>query len=243
MCTTGSRLPAASRGASHRTRGTGHGTCSCSTRGTAMQAQDGTQDRTAMITVATLTAMVVGSMVGAGVFSLPSRFAGETGVLGALISWLVAGTGMLMLAFVFQRLAIRKPDLDSGVYAYAKAGFGEYLGFFSAFGYWASACVGNVTYWILIMSTLGAVLPVLGDGDQPRRHRRQGAAHRRVRAPRGLPARPAGARRELPGLRDHRPALRAGPRHHAGDRLRLPRRRGRERLLAARAAPCSSAPG
>jgi arginine:ornithine antiporter/lysine permease len=72
---------------------------------------------------------------------------------------------MLMLAFVFQRLAVRRPDLDAGVYAYAKAGFGEYLGFFSAFGYWASACVGNVTYWVLIMSTIGAIAPALGDGD------------------------------------------------------------------------------
>ncbi|MFF8964525.1 basic amino acid/polyamine antiporter [Streptomyces globisporus] len=119
----------------------------------------------AKLTLPTLTAMVVGSMVGAGVFSLPSRFARETGVAGALIAWAVAGTGMLMLAFVFQALAVRRPDLDAGVYAYAKAGFGEYLGFFSAFGYWASACVGNVTYWVLIMSTVGAVAPVLGDGD------------------------------------------------------------------------------
>ncbi|MGW8488565.1 basic amino acid/polyamine antiporter [Streptomyces sp. NPDC055886] len=119
----------------------------------------------AKLTLLTLTAMVVGSMVGAGVFSLPSRFAQETGVAGALIAWAVAGTGMLMLAFVFQTLAVRRPDLDAGVYAYAKAGFGEYLGFFSAFGYWASACVGNVTYWVLIMSTVGAVAPVLGDGD------------------------------------------------------------------------------
>lgn len=119
----------------------------------------------AKLTLLTLTAMVVGSMVGAGVFSLPRRFAQETGVAGALIAWAVAGTGMLMLAFVFQTLAVRRPDLDAGVYAYAKAGFGEYLGFFSAFGYWASACVGNVTYWVLIMSTLGAVAPVLGDGD------------------------------------------------------------------------------
>ena len=117
------------------------------------------------LTVGTMTAMVVGSMVGAGVFSLPARFAQQTGVLGALIAWTVAGTGMLMLAFVFQTLAVRKPDLDAGVYAYAKAGFGEYLGFFSAFGYWASACVGNVTYWVLIMSTLGAVAPALGEGD------------------------------------------------------------------------------
>ncbi|MFF5932369.1 basic amino acid/polyamine antiporter [Streptomyces sp. NPDC012508] len=117
------------------------------------------------LTLLTLTAMVVGSMVGAGVFSLPRRFAQETGVAGALIAWAVAGFGMLMLAFVFQTLAVRRPDLDAGVYAYAKAGFGEYLGFFSAFGYWASACVGNVTYWVLIMSTIGAVAPALGDGD------------------------------------------------------------------------------
>jgi arginine:ornithine antiporter/lysine permease len=119
----------------------------------------------AKLTLPTLTTMVVGSMVGAGVFSLPRLFAQETGVAGALIAWAVAGTGMLMLAFVFQRLAVRRPDLDAGVYAYAKAGFGEYLGFFSAFGYWASACVGNVTYWVLIMSTIGAIAPALGDGD------------------------------------------------------------------------------
>ncbi|MGP3632528.1 basic amino acid/polyamine antiporter [Streptomyces sp. 24-1644] len=119
----------------------------------------------AKLTLLTLTTMVVGSMVGAGVFSLPRRFAQETGVAGALIAWTIAGTGMLMLAFVFQALAIRRPRLDAGVYAYAKAGFGEYLGFFAAFGYWASACVGNVTYWVLIMSTIGAIWPALGEGD------------------------------------------------------------------------------
>jgi arginine:ornithine antiporter/lysine permease len=114
---------------------------------------------------AVLAAMVVGSMVGAGVFNLPGRFASATGVVGALIAWGIAGAGMLMLALVFQSLAVRKPDLDAGVFAYAKAGFGEYLGFFSAFGYWASACVGNAFYWILIGSTLGAVFPALGKGD------------------------------------------------------------------------------
>ncbi|MEU4744929.1 basic amino acid/polyamine antiporter [Actinosynnema sp. NPDC023658] len=113
----------------------------------------------------TLTAMVVGSMVGAGVFSLPRNFAQATGVLGAAIAWAVAGVGMLMLAFVFQTLAVRKPELDAGVYAYAKAGFGEFPGFFSAFGYWASACVGNTSYWVLIKSTLGTVIPGLGEGD------------------------------------------------------------------------------
>jgi arginine:ornithine antiporter / lysine permease len=119
----------------------------------------------AKMTLPTLTAMVVGSMVGAGVFFLPARFAGSTGVAGAIIAWLVAGTGMLMLAFVFQTLAIRKPELDSGIFAYAKAGFGDYIGFNSAFGYWASACVGNTFYWVFIMATIGAAFPVLGDGD------------------------------------------------------------------------------
>src|SRR5262245_54733031 len=117
------------------------------------------------ISLLTLAAMVVGSMVGAGVFNLPSRVAREAGVAGALVAWLIAGVGMLMLAFVFQTLAVRKPNLDSGVYAYAKAGFGQYLGFFSAFGFWASACAGNTFYWVLIMSTIGAIAPALGEGD------------------------------------------------------------------------------
>jgi arginine:ornithine antiporter/lysine permease len=112
-----------------------------------------------------LTAMVVGGMVGAGIFSLPRTFANATGPFGAVIAWLIAGTGMYMLARVFQSLAERKPDLDAGVFAYAKAGFGDYPGFLSAFGYWIGSCIGNVSYWVLIKATLGAFFPVFGDGN------------------------------------------------------------------------------
>lgn len=112
-----------------------------------------------------LTMMVVGGMVGAGIFSLPRTFAGATGPIGAVIAWLIAGTGMYMLARVFQSLAERKPDLDAGVFAYAKAGFGDYPGFLSAFGYWIGSCIGNVSYWVLIKSTLGAFFPVFGEGN------------------------------------------------------------------------------
>jgi len=114
---------------------------------------------------AQLTAMVVGGMVGAGIFSLPRTFAGATGPLGAVIAWLIAGTGMYMLARVFQSLAERKPELDAGVFMYAKEGFGDYPGFLSAFGYWIGSCIGNVSYWVLIKSTLGAFFPVFGDGN------------------------------------------------------------------------------
>lgn len=113
----------------------------------------------------TMMGMVVGSMVGAGIFSLPATFGNATGPFGAIIAWLIAGLGMLMLAFVFQTLAIRKPDLDAGIFAYAQAGFGNYLGFMAAFGFWAGTCLGNVTYFVLISSTLGAFLPVFGDGN------------------------------------------------------------------------------
>lgn len=117
------------------------------------------------ISLQSLTALVVGSLVGAGVFSAPRNFAQATGIFGALIAWALAGAGMLMLCLVFQTLANRKPDLDAGVYAYARAGFGPYVGFLSAFGYWASICVGNVSFWILIKSSLGAFFPVLGQGN------------------------------------------------------------------------------
>lgn len=113
----------------------------------------------------TLTAMVVGSMVGAGIFNLPGRFATATGPFGAIIAWLIAGTGMYMLARVFQALAEKRPDIDAGVFAYAKAGFGDYMGFLSAFGYWLGSCLGNVFYWVLIGSTLGRFFPdMFGDG-------------------------------------------------------------------------------
>jgi arginine:ornithine antiporter / lysine permease len=112
-----------------------------------------------------LTAMVVGSMVGAGIFNLPGRFATATGPFGALIAWAIAGTGMYMLARVFQALAEKRPDIDNGVFAYAKAGFGDYVGFLSAFGYWIGSVLGNVFYWVLIGTTLGRFFPqIFGDG-------------------------------------------------------------------------------
>jgi arginine:ornithine antiporter / lysine permease len=117
------------------------------------------------LTLFALTAMVVGSMVGSGIFSLPRTFGIATGPFGAIIAWCIAAGGMYTLARVFQALAERKPDLDAGVYAYAKAGFGDYPGFLSALGYWVGSCIGNVSYWVLIKATLGAFFPVFGDGN------------------------------------------------------------------------------
>ncbi|NWD73074.1 arginine-ornithine antiporter [Pseudomonas gingeri] len=114
-----------------------------------------------------LIALVVGSMIGGGIFSLPQNMAARAAVGAVLIGWVITAVGMLALAFVFQTLANRKPELDSGVYAYAKAGFGDYMGFSSAWGYWISAWMGNVGYFVLLFSTLGYFFPVFGQGNTP----------------------------------------------------------------------------
>ncbi|MBA6041909.1 arginine-ornithine antiporter [Pseudomonas lactis] len=114
-----------------------------------------------------LIALVVGSMIGGGIFSLPQNMAARAEVGAILIGWAITAIGMLTLAFVFQTLANRKPELDSGVYAYAKAGFGDYMGFSSAWGYWISAWMGNVGYFVLLFSTLGYFFPAFGQGNTP----------------------------------------------------------------------------
>ncbi len=115
--------------------------------------------------LAALIALVVGSMIGGGIFSLPQNMAASASAGAILIGWAITAVGMLALAFVFQNLANRKPELDAGVYAYAKAGFGDYMGFSSAWGYWISAWIGNVSYFVLLFSTLGYFFPVFGEGN------------------------------------------------------------------------------
>ena len=122
-------------------------------------------DSTQKLKLGALIALVVGSMVGGGIFSLPQNIAASASAGATLIGWLITGIGMLTLAFVFQTLANRKPKLDGGVYVYAKAGFGDYMGFSSAWGYWISAWIGNVSYMVLLFSTLGYFFPVFGEGN------------------------------------------------------------------------------
>jgi arginine:ornithine antiporter/lysine permease len=112
-----------------------------------------------------LIALVVGSMIGSGIFSLPQNMAVNASAGAIIIGWSITAIGMLCLTLVFQSLATTKPDLHGGIYAYAKAGFGDYLGFSSAWGYWISAWLGNVGYLVLLFSTLGYFYPIFGAGN------------------------------------------------------------------------------
>ena len=115
--------------------------------------------------LAALTALVVGSMIGGGIFGLPSQMALSAAPGPLLIGWTITGVGMLTLALVFQRLSVARPGIEGGVYGYARAGFGDYVGFTSAWGYWISAWIGNVGYFVLLFATLGHFFPVFGKGN------------------------------------------------------------------------------
>ena len=112
-----------------------------------------------------LTALVIGSMIGSGIFSLPQNMATGAGAGAILIGWLVTGMGMLALAFVYQTLATRQPALDNGVYAYARATGGDLVGFSSAWGYWISAWIGNASYLVIFFAALATFYPQFGEGN------------------------------------------------------------------------------
>ncbi len=117
------------------------------------------------LSLSALGALVIGSMIGSGIFALPQNIADKAGVAASWLAWGITGVGMLALALVFNNLSRVKPELNGGVYAYAKAGFGDYMGFSSAWGYWVSAVVGNASYLILLFSALSYFFPIFGEGN------------------------------------------------------------------------------
>ena len=112
------------------------------------------------VTLWTLVALIIGSTVGSGIFSLPQNIASVAGPGAMLIGWLIAGVGMLSVAFVFQYLAHRKPHLDSGVYSYARAGLGDFIGFTAGWGYWIGSVIAQVGYATLFFNTVGHYVPL-----------------------------------------------------------------------------------
>ena len=117
-----------------------------------------------------LTALVLSSMLGAGVFSLPQNMAAGASPSALLIGWAITGVGILFLAFAMLLLTRIRPDLDGGIFTYAREGFGELIGFCSAWGYWLCAVIANVSYLVIVFSALSFFtdtpeLRLFGDGN------------------------------------------------------------------------------
>jgi APA family basic amino acid/polyamine antiporter len=104
------------------------------------------------------TALVVGSMIGSGVFLLPASLAPYGGA--SLIGWTITLCGALLLALTFARLSMRWPQ-TGGPYAYARNAFGEMPGFAVAWSYWVSIWCANAAIAVGFAGSIGAVFPAL----------------------------------------------------------------------------------
>ncbi|WP_282919869.1 basic amino acid/polyamine antiporter [Ignavigranum ruoffiae] len=111
-----------------------------------------------------LMGLIITTIIGSGIFNLSKEMASVASQAGVMIGWLITGVGMGCLALAMQEVSRRRPDLESGIFNYARAGFGEYIGFNSAWGYWISSLIKNAAYGTLIFSALSYFFPYFEDG-------------------------------------------------------------------------------
>ena len=114
-----------------------------------------------------LTALVVGNMVGSGIFMLPQSLAKAASPAGVFLAWGLTGFGVLMLSLVFGNLSTRKPELNGGVQMYAKAIFpqgsraGVMSGYVVSWGYWIANVAGNVAILTTFIGYLSTFFPIM----------------------------------------------------------------------------------
>ena len=116
-----------------------------------------TQDK--KLGVIALAALVVSAMIGGGIFSLPQNMAQGAAVGAVMLAWVITGIGMFFLANTFRILSDARPDASTGIYAYARIGFGRFAGFQMAWGYWLCNIFGNVGYAVLLMDAFNYFFP------------------------------------------------------------------------------------
>ena len=115
--------------------------------------------------VIALMGIVVSAMMGGGIYSLPQNMAENASAGSIIVAWLVTGLGVWFIANTFRILSTAKPELKNGLYTYADAGFGKFIGFFVAYGYWICNCFALVAYSILTMETINYFFPYFSGGN------------------------------------------------------------------------------
>jgi len=101
------------------------------------------------------TGLVVGSIVGTGVFTMPAVLAGA-GTMGIIVLAVIA-VGAMLLAVLFGQLSKRVPNSDGGLYAYSRHEFGDFAGYLVGWCYWIQAWAGNaaiVSSWVFYVDAL-----------------------------------------------------------------------------------------
>jgi APA family basic amino acid/polyamine antiporter len=112
------------------------------------------------LTIAPATALVTGTIIGSGIFTLPAALAAYGPI--SLVGFAITAFGAMMLALVFSSLARRSPDVG-GPYAFARKGFGDFVGFESAWTYWIGAWAGVAAISVSMVGYLGALIPAVSE--------------------------------------------------------------------------------
>ena len=107
----------------------------------------------------TSSSLVVGNMIGSGIFLLPASLAAYGSI--SIVGWLISGLGAAALAFVFMELSKLLPGSSGGPYVYSRSGLGDFAGFLVAWGYWASIWCTNAAIAVALVSYLGVFFPAL----------------------------------------------------------------------------------
>lgn len=107
----------------------------------------------------TSSSLVIGNMIGSGIFLLPSALAayGTISILG----WIISAFGAATLAFVFIEFSKILPGTSGGPYVYSRKGLGDFAGFLVAWGYWISVWCANAAIIIALIGYLGVFFPIL----------------------------------------------------------------------------------
>ena len=101
------------------------------------------------------TALVIGSIIGTGVFTMPAVMAGAG--TSSILTLMVIAVGAVLLGVLFGQLTKRVPTTDGGMYAYARHEFGDFAGYLTAWCYWITCWAGNaaiVASWVLYVESL-----------------------------------------------------------------------------------------
>lgn len=107
----------------------------------------------------TATSLVVGNMIGAGIYVLPAALAGYGSI--SVLAWILTALGSIVLARIFGNFSKIVVNKSGGPYVYTKEGFGDFMAFLMAWGYWISIWVGNAAIAVAAVSAFSFFLPVL----------------------------------------------------------------------------------
>jgi APA family basic amino acid/polyamine antiporter len=117
------------------------------------------QDTKKQLGLWTSTSLVVGNMIGAGVFMMPAALAKFGGI--SLLGWVCSAIGAFLIAKVFAHLSKLLPAADGGPYAYSQKGLGDFAGFLVAWGYLVSVWCTNAAITVSFISALSTFIPAL----------------------------------------------------------------------------------